>query len=110
MGYRKVHFNFDYKVALELDAFLKEVNGMPYSLNFGKLINQQSINIPKGQENKYTTSDRTFFCSELIAKTFKVLGIIENDSISCANYYPVHFSKKADSVLRLTKDTIIDEE
>jgi uncharacterized protein YycO len=60
----------------------------------------QSVIIPKGQKDKLAT-DRTFFCSELIAKAFKVLGIIENDTISCANYYPVHFSKQADSTLNL---------
>ena len=27
--------------------------------------------------------DRTFFCSELVAKAFKILGVIENDTTSC---------------------------
>ncbi len=37
--------------------------------------------------------DRQFFCSELIAKAFKVLGVLRNpDSLSCASYVPGSFS------------------
>jgi hypothetical protein len=32
----------------------------------------------------FVEEDRTFFCSELIAKAFKVLGVIEDDEKSCA--------------------------
>ena len=46
----------------------------------------------KGDDNKLIEDDRTFFCSELAAKSFKFLGIIEDDDISCAQYYPHHFS------------------
>lgn len=35
--------------------------------------------------------DRTFFCSELIAKAYKVLGIFNSD-ISCSQIFPKHFS------------------
>ena len=29
-------------------------------------------------------SSRTFFCSELVAKAFKVLGVIEDDEVACS--------------------------
>jgi uncharacterized protein YycO len=45
-------------------------------------------------ERKYVEADRTFFCSELIAKAYKVLGIIEDDDRSCAKFYPSSFSSK----------------
>ena len=45
---------------------------------------------------------RTFFCSELVAKAFKELGILENDNTSCAKFYPHDFSAKGDSFLKFT--------
>ena len=39
--------------------------------------------------------DRQFFCSELIAKAFKVLGVMKNpDEKSSAKYYPGSFASK----------------
>lgn len=34
-------------------------------------------------KNELIAEDRTFFCSELVAKAFKILGIIEDDDMSC---------------------------
>lgn len=39
---------------------------------------------PTDGKNKYMRADRTFFCSELVAKAFKVLGVIKNDKESSA--------------------------
>lgn len=51
--------------------------------------------------------DRTFFCSELIAKAYKVLGIIEDDDKSCTQFYPATFSsKQSDKELKFTSPTI----
>jgi hypothetical protein len=46
----------------------------------------------------FVEEDRTFFCSELIAKAFKVLGVIEDDEKSCAKYFPSSFSSKSMSL------------
>lgn len=53
---------------------------------------------------------RTFFCSELVAKAFKELGILMNDNTSCAKFFPHDFSAKGDSFLKFTPGTIIEEE
>jgi hypothetical protein len=45
----------------------------------------------------FVEEDRTFFCSELIAKAYKVLGIIEDDK-ACCKYYPGSFSSKSSSL------------
>ena len=50
-----------------------------------------------GIERVFVEEDRTFFCSELIAKAYKVLGIIEDDKASC-KYYPGSFSSKSTSL------------
>ena len=42
----------------------------------------------------FVEEGRTFFCSELIAKAYKVLGIIEDDEKACCNYFPSSFSAK----------------
>lgn len=52
-------------------------------------------------ERQFVDESRTFFCSELIAKAYKVLGIIEDDAKSCANYYPSSFSAKGGSILKM---------
>ena len=54
--------------------------------------------------------DRTFFCSELVAKAFKFISIIENDDTSCTTFFPTHFSAKHDSKLNLTPGTTIESE
>ena len=54
--------------------------------------------------------DRTFFCSELVAKAFKILGVIENDKTSCTRFYPKHFSEEGDSFLKLQSGVSIDAE
>ena len=53
---------------------------------------------------------RDFFCSELVAKAFKVLGIIENDKTSCTKFKPGSFDSKNDYFLKLNPGTTIDKE
>lgn len=49
----------------------------------------------------YVDESRTFFCSELIAKAFKVLGVIEDDEKSCATFFPQSFSSKGGQALKM---------
>ena len=79
-----------------LEVFLKEAIGQKYGLSTSKLLfTRRTVKIPKGgksevkrdseigepdeEERMYIDEDRTFFCSELIAKAYKVLGVIEDD-------------------------------
>lgn len=50
--------------------------------------------------------NRTFFCSELIAKAYKCLGFIKNDGKSSATFYPKHFSEKGENELLKFKNLI----
>ena len=36
--------------------------------------------------------NRQFFCSELVAKIFKVCNIMEDDGSASSNYLPCHFT------------------
>ena len=51
---------------------------------------------------KFIEEDRTFFCSELVAKSFKILGIMADDDVASSMFYPHHFSALGDSGLNLT--------
>ena len=51
----------------------------------------------KPKNGNFIDSDRTFFCSELIAKAYKVLGVIDSEDVKpCSSYYPSTFSSKGE--------------
>ena len=63
-----------------------------------------------GTKRELINKDRTFFCSELVAKACKVLGILEDDGTSSSQFFPKAFSSKGDSQLKLTPNTVLEEE
>jgi hypothetical protein len=48
----------------------------------------------------FVEKDRTFFCSELVVKCWKILGIITNEE-ACANFLPG--ALETDDVLKLAE-------
>lgn len=69
-------------------------NGKQYELNIGKLMRDKSIECIEGDEDGVPTlEERTFFCSELVAKAFKEVGILENVD-SSTKFRPGTFSQK----------------
>lgn len=68
------------------------------------------MGLDENGEKRLIAADRTFFCSELVAKAFKILGILEDDDTSSAKFYPSHFSSKYDDFLKKTKGTTLDSE
>lgn len=66
------HLDFDRSsTALDnLETFLKEVNGSKYSLKLGQVMKNRETLVGEPKE------ERSFFCSELIAKCYKVCGIM----------------------------------
>jgi len=77
----------------KLEIFLKEAVGNKYGISTSKLLFQRNTVVPK--KNKYIDDDRTFFCSELVAKAYKVLGIMEDDGRPSNYFYPASFSSKS---------------
>ena len=63
-----------------------------------------------GTDRKLIAETRSFFCSELVAKAFKILGVIENDDTNCASFFPHHFSAIGDKSFKFTKGTKVQEE
>lgn len=59
---------------------------------------------------RIVNEDRTFFCSELVAKAFKTLHIMVEDGRASCQFFPSHFTSNGDSVLNLSEGTTIDPE
>jgi len=80
-----------------LGTFIKAVANKKYSISLSKLLTRQSVLVPQNTEDPNNTAmiddQRTFFCSELIAKCFKTLRLLIT-SRSCTTIYPKHFSSK----------------
>ena len=78
-----------------IEALLPEIDKQPYGLTVNKLQRKDSMEL-KDKDRKFVDRDRSFFCSELVAKMYKVLGIFKPDSKSSTQYYPHNFSQKGD--------------
>ena len=59
----------------KLEKFINEILGNKYSLNADKLFMRKETVVHKDSK-KLVNEGRDFFCSELLAKTFKILGVI----------------------------------
>ena len=74
-------------------------------------MNRRTVALNRSETNRtIIDEERTFFCSELMAKAFKVLGIIQDDGTSCSQFYPHNFSAKGDSFLNITDGVKIEDE
>jgi hypothetical protein len=73
------------------DHFLEEAWDHEYEINIAKLTQSKSFKIDPSSDCKYVNENRTFFCSELVAKAFKVLGVMKTERAS-ASFYPNHFA------------------
>ena len=57
-----------------LEIFLRESMGNSYGMTTSKLLFHRPSMKPK--HGTFVDDDRTFFCSELVAKAYKVLGLM----------------------------------
>lgn len=115
MIFRHVNFDRGEKMVDNLEKLLSEAVGKKYGISSNKLTRAKTRKIVDDvdgaeEQKNLIADDRTFFCSELVAKAFKLLYIIEDDERSCASFYPSHFSAKKDDYLKLTPGTSIDSE
>lgn len=107
--WRKLNCNRDNDFCEILSTFVNAVDDMGYKISFRKLLKRRST-MPRNSElydkNRIVEKDRTFFCSELIAKAYKTLGFLIS-SRSSTSFYPNHFSKKKN--LGLTNANLSEE-
>ena len=83
---RHLEFERTDEMCEKLDEFLEENVGKKYDFPLMKVATQRKTQIGKSKE--------TFFCSELIAKCFKVCGIMDNVESACSRFFPSDFSEK----------------
>ena len=86
---RHLHANRDEQMMEELAAFVDKAVGKKYQINATKLLVRESNIVNKGE---IMEEDRTFFCSELVAKAYKTLGFINCGGKCSSRFYPSHFS------------------
>lgn len=91
-----------------MEHYIDLVEDKSYGISVKKLTKEKSI---KYTDNDMSIApDRTFFCSELIAKAYKCLGFIEDNGKSSAKFYPKHFSNKGDEMLEFKNWLKLKEE
>jgi len=90
LALRQFDFTRTNKHLEKLDAFIKEALGKKYAFKLNQLASRKTVGM--AGKNSLIDKDRTFFCSELIAKTFKVCNIMEQSENASSNYLPGHFS------------------
>ncbi|CDJ40367.1 PH domain-containing protein, putative, partial [Eimeria tenella] len=98
--WRRLYWAVSEEKLFALLQFLKSVIGKDYKLTLAKLLTRKPYD---------ATNAEGFFCSELIAGAWRVMGVIPEDAI-CAQYWPESFSQRLDSQLGLTEGCTLGEE
>eukprot|EP00347_Sterkiella_histriomuscorum_P016113 403354443 len=93
---------FDDVFLFELEKFVKTVVGNKYHLPIKKLLFER---------NSFgkTLEGRKFFCSELIAKAYKEMGVLDTQ-IGCHQFMPNDFCSKGKIKMKIEKDAMLGEE
>ena len=90
----------------KLEKFVSKSYGHKYGLGAKKLFGK-SKTLKEGKDAADIKEDRTFFCSELVAKAYKSMGILETQK-SSAKYWPADFSTEKD--LQLVQGISLSDE
>jgi hypothetical protein len=93
--YRPLIFPRTYELLLQVQEFQKKVIGMKYKLNPLRLLQKYSNN----DSVKYVAEKNGYFCSELIAAIYKLIGLLPRH-IRSSQYLPGSFSAESNLVLQ----------
>ena len=63
----------------QMEAFIKSVVGNSYNISMRHVLFRKKSFDKKAAQNE----ERGFFCSELIAKAFKEVGLLQSEQASC---------------------------
>ncbi|EAS06661.1 PH domain protein (macronuclear) [Tetrahymena thermophila SB210] len=106
MTYRQLNYSKREKVLPALYNFILQANGKKYSMNLLKFAKMNSIVEDNSSKNK----DSTYFCSELVAKCLKEMGLL-NQITSSTQYWPRSFSSEyEDKELVLYDNAFLEQE
>ena len=91
----------------KFEEFLDKVQGNDYQLNFQKLLfSRKSVNLGEGD---LKLEKRRFFCSELIIKCYKEMGLLKTDNASCS-YTPASLSCMAKHPIKLENASLGEDQ
>jgi len=82
----------DEDMLMDLDSYLEEALGKRYGVSLTKFW-RNSVNLKYTNGKHKEEVNRTFQCAELVAKMYKVLGILGED-IHSGKFIPAHFTEK----------------
>jgi hypothetical protein len=77
---------------MDLDTFLEEVLGKSYGISVKKFL-RKSMNLKGSKGEHVVDANRTFQCAELVAKMYKVLGVLAANEHS-GKYIPASFTAR----------------
>jgi hypothetical protein len=83
--HRKLEFDRNFEALNKLEAFINSVIGMKFRISTGKLLARKMDKLPQEK--------RGFFCSELVAMAYKVLGLLP-ERPPASRYWPGDFYDK----------------
>lgn len=72
-----------------IEAYVAKTLGKEFEISLNKLFTFTSVLKRDVEEDK----SKTYFCSELVARLYKELGLLDEEKAS-TQYYPVDFSDK----------------
>lgn len=81
--YRKLDFDRSERALKELEEFIYSVEGKKYKITAGTLVSNRKDEDPKKKKG--------FFCSELVAMAYKMMGILPDDP-PASKYWPGDFA------------------
>lgn len=87
--WRPLHIKLTEKDLDLIEAFVVKTLGKGFELTLDKLFQFKS----KLNRSEQEEENKTYFCSELAARLYKELGLLNEDK-SSTTYFPVDFSQK----------------
>ena len=96
--FRKLYCQRDKTFYDRFEEFLDKVQGNDYQLNINKILfSRKSVNLGEADLN---LDKRRFFCSELVIKCYKEMGLLKTDN-SSSSYTPAALSCMSKHPLKL---------
>lgn len=97
-----------------LEQLIQQTCGNDYNISPHKFLRKATVKKVSGQTKEgkelVVNEGRAFFCSELQAKAYKLMGVIEDDNTSSTQFFPGTFTSKHDSFLKLKPGVSIEGE
>ena len=92
VAWKKMNFVRDDEKLDIIDKFVEEAIGRKYKFRVRDLARSATKKFSGSDGRQYVDEDRTFFCSELVAKAWKCAGVMEDNADDGANnFMPADF-------------------